>query len=67
MISCSTVETLCMYMYYSFKYKYFFYICVPFSSVLGRLAVNGENLLPNHPEGCPAEVQASYPCFIAGQ
>lgn len=33
---------------------------------LGRLAVNGENLLPNHPEGCPAEVQASYPCFIAG-
>lgn len=38
-----------------------------FSLVLGRLAVNGENLLPNHPEGCPADIPARLPCFIAGK
>lgn len=36
------------------------------SKFLGRLAVNNQNLLPDHPQGCPAGIPASYNCFIAG-
>ena len=35
-------------------------------SVGGRLAEHIENLLPPHPQGCPAEVPAERDCFIAG-
>lgn len=38
-----------------------------FVLVLGRLAVNNQNLLPDHPQGCPAGIPASYNCFIAGE
>lgn len=38
-----------------------------FVLVLGRLAVNNQNLLPDHPQGCPAGILASYNCFIAGE
>lgn len=64
-ISCSTEEIV--YAHYGLKYKDFFNLCTVFSLVLGRLAVNGENLLPNHPEGCPADIPARLPCFIAGK
>ncbi|XP_062573135.1 peroxidase-like protein [Saccostrea cucullata] len=32
----------------------------------GRLAENFQNLLPPHPEGCPAEIMTRFHCFIAG-
>lgn len=32
----------------------------------GRLAEHIENLLPPHPQGCPAEIKATRDCFVAG-
>lgn len=32
----------------------------------GRLAEHVQNLLPPHPQGCPAEIQATRDCFVAG-
>lgn len=32
----------------------------------GRLAEHIENLLPPHPQGCPAEIKAKRDCFVAG-
>eukprot|EP00105_Crassostrea_gigas_P042884 XP_019927032.1 PREDICTED: peroxidase-like protein [Crassostrea gigas] len=31
-----------------------------------RLAEHVQNILPPHPQGCPAEIQATRDCFVAG-